>query len=80
LSEVIVKNSGGRMSEQPLLMSSALWACARSLGFLMGYKLNNLIVNVNSQHVQHDEVGARDSVQSKTIFSYRMSHYPTTSI
>jgi len=37
LSEVIVKNGGGRMLEQPFLMSSALRACARSLGFLMGY-------------------------------------------
>jgi len=35
LSEVIVKNGGGRMLEQLLLMSSALRARARS--FLMGY-------------------------------------------
>jgi len=34
-------------------------------------KLNNLTINTNSsQHAQHDEVG---HVQSKTIFSYRMS-------
>jgi len=37
LSEVIVKKGGGKMLEQPVLMSSALWASARSLGFLMGY-------------------------------------------
>jgi len=35
---VIVKNGGGKMLEQPLLMSSALRASARSLGFLMGYR------------------------------------------
>jgi len=34
---VIVKNGGERMLEQPLLMSSALLASARSLGFLIGY-------------------------------------------
>jgi len=34
---VIVKNGGGRMLKQPLLMSSALRASARSLCFLMGY-------------------------------------------
>jgi len=37
LSEVIVKNGGGRMLEQQLPMSSALRARARSLGFLMDY-------------------------------------------
>jgi len=37
LSEVIVKNGGGRMLEQPFPMSSTLRASARSLGFLMGY-------------------------------------------
>jgi len=34
---VIAKNGGGRILEQPLLMSSALWASAWSLGFLMGF-------------------------------------------
>jgi len=42
LSEVIVKNGGRRMLEQPLPMSSALRARARSLGFLMGYNFGIL--------------------------------------
>jgi len=37
LSEVIVKNGGGRMLEQPLLMSTAPRASTRSLSFLMAY-------------------------------------------
>jgi len=37
LSKVIVKY-GGRLLEQLVLMSSALRASTRSLGFLMGYK------------------------------------------
>jgi len=40
LSEVIEKNGGGRMLEQPLLMSSALRASARNLGFLIINKFN----------------------------------------
>jgi len=39
---MIVKYAGGRMLEQPLLMSSALRASAQSLGFLMGYNYCNL--------------------------------------
>jgi len=36
------------MLEQPLLMSSALQASARSLGFLMGYNNNNNNNNNNN--------------------------------
>jgi len=61
LSEVIVKNGGGRMLEQPLLMNSTLWASARSLGFPMGYnvyekRLQTVLLNeMNNQAQQNNE-------------------------
>jgi len=38
-------------------------------------KLTNLTININSQHIQHDEVGTHEIIQSKTIFGYRVSIY-----
>jgi len=32
-------------------------------------KLTNSTININSQHIQHDEVGNRETIQSKTIFA-----------
>jgi len=32
-------------------------------------KLTNLTININSQHIQRDEVGTRGIIESKTIFA-----------
>ena len=43
-------------------------------------KLTNLIININSPHIHHDEVGNTWNYTDQTIFSYRIQYYTTTSI
>jgi len=71
LIEVIVKNGGGKMLEQPLPMSSALWASARSLGFPMGYiyfLLLFLLFVVIVLHILHV------FINNVTNYMYNMLH------
>ena len=43
-------------------------------------KLTNLTININSQYIQHDEVGDTWNYTEQTIFGYRVSYYTTISI
>jgi len=45
--------------------------------------LTNLTININSEHIQHDEVGdTRNYTEQNNLYSYRVSYkaYTTTSI
>jgi len=43
-------------------------------------KLTNLTININSQHIQHDEVGDTWNYTEQDNLGYRVSYYTTTSI
>jgi len=66
------------LSEEPLLMSFALRACARSLGFLMGYSsfsdcdaagpINGEITDRTTAGQQHNRVNNSKAIESQSAY------------